>query len=171
VVLSAGCARGGWQPFWRKKAPPTPTYTPPPRQAPRVPPPAPIETRPLTEEREVFEKVFEPATDLQMIHFEFDKSRITEEARVVLQENAGRIEQNPDVIIQIEGHCDERGTNEYNLALGHRRARSTRDYLINLGVDPNRLVTLSYGEEQPLDPRHNEEAWAKNRRAQFNRAQ
>ena len=172
LVVSAGCARGAWQPPWaRKKAPPTPTYTPPPRRAPTVQPPAPIQTMPLTEEPDVRAKVFEPATDLQMIHFEFDKSRITEEARAVLQENAEIIKENPDVIVQIEGHCDERGTNEYNLALGLRRARSTRDYLINLGVGPVRLVTISYGEEQPLDPRHNEDAWAKNRRAQFNRAQ
>jgi peptidoglycan-associated lipoprotein len=172
VVMSAGCARGRWRPPWaREKAVTTPTYTPPPRRAPTVQPPAPIETTPLTQEVEVRGKVFEPATDLEMIYFEFDKSRITEEARVVLQDDAEIIKQNQDVIVQIEGHCDERGTSEYNLALGLRRARSTRDYLINLGVDAGRLVTISYGEEQPLDPRHNEEAWAKNRRAQFNRAQ
>jgi peptidoglycan-associated lipoprotein len=172
VVVSAGCARGAWQPWWRKKAAPTPTYTPPPQRPTRVEPPRPIETTQLTEERiDVREKVFEIATDLEMIHFEFDRSRITEEARMVLQENAEIIKQNPGALIQIEGHCDERGTNEYNLALGLRRARSTRDYLISLGVDPSRLVTISYGEEQPLDPGHNEVAWSRNRRAQFNEAQ
>jgi len=171
VVVSAGCARGAWQPWWRKKPAPTPTYTPPPQRAPKVERVPPIEVTPLAEEPDVREKVFEPATDLQMIHFEFDKSRITEEARVILQKNAEIIKANPGVIIQIEGHCDERGTNEYNLALGLRRARATRDYLISLGVDPNRLVTISYGEERPLDPGHNEVAWAKNRRAQFNKAQ
>ena len=114
--------------------------------------------------------MFEPA-DLEMVHFEFDQSRITEQGRVVLEGNAEIIKQNPGVIVQIEGHCDERGTGDYNLALGQRRAKSTRDYLINLGVDPSVLVTISYGEEQPLDPRHNEDAWAKNRRAQFNKAQ
>jgi len=171
VLVSAGCARGAWQPWWRKKPAPTPTYTPPPQRPTRVEPVAPIETTQLTQEIDVREEVFEPATDLQMIHFEFDRSRITEEARVMLQENAEIIKENPGVLIQIEGHCDERGTNEYNLALGLRRARSTRDYLISLGVDPSRLVTISYGEEEPLDPGHNEVAWARNRRAEFNRAQ
>ena len=67
--------------------------------------------------------------------------------------------------IQIEGHCDERGTIEYNLALGERRANSAKNYLISLGISPDRISTISYGEEKPLDPGHNEEAWAKNRRA------
>ena len=67
----------------------------------------------------------------------------------------------------IEGHCDERGTNEYNMALGDRRARSARDFLVNLGVDASRISTVSYGEEKPADPGKTEEAWAKNRRAQF----
>jgi len=69
--------------------------------------------------------------------------------------------------LRIEGHCDERGTIEYNLALGERRANSVKNYLVNYGIDPNRLTTISYGEERPKDPRHNEEAWAKNRRVEF----
>lgn len=114
---------------------------------------------------------FDVARDLQMIHFEFDKSRITPEAAAILEGNAEVIRQNPDVIIQIEGHCDERGTNDYNLALGQRRASSTREYLIRLGVESGSLTTISYGEERPEDLRHNEEAWAKNRRAKFGRQQ
>ena len=173
LLASAGCARGTWQPPWRKKPAPPPVAVPPAARPTRVAPREPIGTRDVTTPVEVVDvrdKVFEPA-DLEMVHFEFDMSRITEEARVVLERNAAIIKQNPGVIIQIEGHCDERGTNEYNLALGQRRATSTRGYLISLGVDPNVLVTISYGEEQPLDPGHNEGAWAKNRRAQFNRAQ
>ncbi|NIS71529.1 MAG: OmpA family protein, partial [Proteobacteria bacterium] len=68
---------------------------------------------------------------------------------------------------QIEGHCDERGTNEYNLALGERRAMSARNYLMSLGIPRNRLSTISYGEEMPVDSQHNEDAWAKNRRGHF----
>jgi peptidoglycan-associated lipoprotein len=73
----------------------------------------------------------------------------------------------PTVKIQIEGHCDERGTNEYNLALGERRANSAKKYLISLGMPADQISTISYGEEKPLDPGHNEEAWAKNRRGHF----
>lgn len=82
----------------------------------------------------------------------------------ILEKNAQLIQGHPGGKIQIEGHCDGRGTVEYNLPLGDRRARSTRDYLISLGVDPGQLSTISFGEERPLDPDHNEEAWAKNRR-------
>jgi len=172
LLVSAGC-RTGWRPFWRREAPTTPLQVPPPAPGPTVTRVEPIRTTEVTtpiEEVDPRGTLFEPA-ELQVVHFEFDKSRITEEARGILEGNAEIIKQNPGVMIQIEGHCDERGTNDYNLALGQRRAASTRDYLINLGVDPGVLVTISYGEEQPVDPRHNEEAWAKNRRAQFNKAQ
>jgi peptidoglycan-associated lipoprotein len=101
------------------------------------------------------------------IHFEFDKSRLLPRAKEILRHNAKWLLAHPDVDVTIEGHCDERGTNEYNLALGDRRAQSAKRYLVDLGVDPERLFTVSYGEEKPLDPRHNEAAWAKNRRAQF----
>jgi peptidoglycan-associated lipoprotein len=84
-----------------------------------------------------------------------------------MTENAKIVSNHPSLKIQIEGHCDERGSNEYNLALGERRATSAKLYLIKLGVPENRLSTISYGEERPLDPGHNEEAWAKNRRCHF----
>jgi peptidoglycan-associated lipoprotein len=104
---------------------------------------------------------------LEMIHFDFDKSDLTPEARLILAENARKLEENPNLNIRIEGHCDERGTVEYNLALGERRAIAARNYLINYGIAPSRITVISYGKERPLDPRHNEEAWAKNRRAEF----
>jgi peptidoglycan-associated lipoprotein len=84
-----------------------------------------------------------------------------------LKANSAFLKKFPNIKIQIEGHCDERGTNEYNLALGERRANSTKKYLLSLGVSENRMSTISYGEEKPMDSAHNEEAWAKNRRAHF----
>jgi len=104
---------------------------------------------------------------LKDIHFEFDRYDLTPEAKRILAENAQVLLEHPTWKIQIEGHCDERGSNEYNLALGEKRARSARDYLIKLGIAPERLSIISYGEEMPLDPRHCEEAWAKNRRCHF----
>ena len=99
------------------------------------------------------------------IHFEFDKYDIRREDEEILRENAAWLKKNPKMKIQIEGHCDERGTAEYNLALGERRANMTKKYLLSLGISSDRISTISYGEEKPLDPGHNEEAWAKNRRA------
>jgi peptidoglycan-associated lipoprotein len=104
---------------------------------------------------------------LQRIHFDFDRYGIRTDAAKVLEDNAVFLSANPGVRIRIEGHCDERGTTEYNLALGERRAKSAFQYLMDLGVDPNRMSVVSYGEEVPLDSRHNEEAWALNRRAEF----
>jgi len=102
-----------------------------------------------------------------MIHFDFDCFALRLEARTILQRKAELLKNNPDIKLLIEGHCDERGTNEYNLALGERRARATYEFLVLLGVRPNRLQMVSYGEERPLDPASNETAWALNRRAQF----
>ena len=99
--------------------------------------------------------------------FDFDKSELRSDAREQLQNNYHWIEENGSRKVLIEGHCDERGTNEYNLALGERRANTTRDYLVNLGAAPARLSTVSYGEERPFALGHNEEAWAQNRRAHF----
>jgi len=104
---------------------------------------------------------------LENIHFDFDKSFIRNDAKPILEKVAAYMKKNPDAKLQIEGHCDERGTSEYNMALGQRRADSARKYLANLGVAGSRLSTISYGEEKPADPGHNEAAWAKNRRAVF----
>jgi len=108
--------------------------------------------------------VFESSL-LKDIHFDFDKYDIRSGDSAILKDNAVLLKKYPNVKIQIEGHCDERGTVEYNLALGERRANSTKNYLVSLGISPNRISTISYGEEKPLDLGHNEEAWAKNRRA------
>jgi peptidoglycan-associated lipoprotein len=102
---------------------------------------------------------------LKDIHFDFDKYDIRPGDTEILKENAALLIKHPNVKIQIEGHCDERGTIEYNLALGERRANSTKRYLISIGISTDRISTISYGEEKPLDPGHNEEAWTKNRRA------
>jgi peptidoglycan-associated lipoprotein len=107
----------------------------------------------------------------EKVYFEFDKSRIQTEARQTLQKNAEKIrhdlQQYPDLKLLVEGHCDERGANEYNLSLGERRAFSVRDYLISLGISSNVLFTKSWGEEKPVDLGHDEDIWAKNRRAEF----
>jgi peptidoglycan-associated lipoprotein len=103
----------------------------------------------------------------QDVYFEFDKTTLTPDARAALVKNGEWLRINRDVVITIEGHCDERGTNEYNLALGDRRAETVKTFLADLGIQPSRLKTISYGEEQPADPNHSESAWAKNRRAHF----
>jgi peptidoglycan-associated lipoprotein len=103
----------------------------------------------------------------ELIHFEFDKSRLLPEAKAILRVKAEWLKANPEARAIIEGHCDERGTNEYNLALGDRRAQSAKTYLVDLGIAAERLTCISYGEERPLDPGHDEAAWAKNRRDQF----
>ncbi len=101
------------------------------------------------------------------VFFDFDKSGLRSDAVAQLKTNANWIQSTGGRKVIIEGHCDERGTNEYNLALGERRANSTKDYIVNLGVEPARLKTVSYGEEKPFVEGHNEEAWAQNRRAHF----
>jgi peptidoglycan-associated lipoprotein len=106
-------------------------------------------------------------TGLQRIQFDFDQSALTAEAREILGKNAKYLQEKAGSRIRIEGHCDERGTTEYNLALGERRAKAAFQYLMDLGVDPNRMNVVSYGEEVPLDNGHNEAAWAKNRRAEL----
>jgi peptidoglycan-associated lipoprotein len=109
-------------------------------------------------------EVFESSL-LKDIHFDFDKYDIRPGDMTILRENAALLKKYPKVKIQIEGHCDEKGTVEYNLALGERRATSTKNYLVSLGISADRLSTISYGKERPLDPGHNEDAWTKNRRA------
>jgi peptidoglycan-associated lipoprotein len=108
---------------------------------------------------------------LQLIYFDFDSSSLRPDALETLRQNAEKIKKNPNVIIQVAGHCDERGTQEYNLALGERRALSVRSHLIQLGVSGDRMITISYGEEFPAEPGSSEAVWAKNRRCEFNQAQ
>ncbi|MEE9219163.1 MAG: peptidoglycan-associated lipoprotein Pal [Acidobacteriota bacterium] len=134
------------------------------------PPPAP---RP---ERKPEVETISPALDaedynrqgvLQTIYFDFDRSNIKDEFKSQLRNNARWLKDHPEFQVIIEGHCDERGTNEYNLALGDRRAASTKQYLISLGVPSRQTRTIAYGEERPVDRGHNESAWSKNRRAAF----
>ena len=105
--------------------------------------------------------------ELADIHFDFDKFSIQDGERETLKKHAEWLNKNKDIMVVIEGHCDERGTQEYNLALGERRASAAAKYLIDLGVSEKRIKTLSYGLERPLDTGHNEAAWARNRRAHF----
>ncbi|MFW6131754.1 MAG: peptidoglycan-associated lipoprotein Pal [Candidatus Aminicenantaceae bacterium] len=124
----------------------------------------------MTEEEIFMSKSLEEINEempLKMIHFDFDKYFIREDAKPMLEENAVWLKNHPTVKIVIEGHCDERGTEEYNLALGEKRAQSTHDYLVSLGISRDRMRTISYGKSQPIDLGHNEIAWQKNRRAQF----
>ena len=110
---------------------------------------------------------FAAVADLKDIHFDFDKYDIRPGDSKTLDGNAGWLKSNPNHLVLIEGHCDERGTNEYNLALGDRRARATKDFLVAQGVRASRITILSYGEERPVCIEHNEGCWAKNRRAHF----
>lgn len=104
---------------------------------------------------------------LNSIHFDYDSATLSTEARRQLAENADWIKTNASTTVQIEGHCDSRGSVEYNLALGERRAKSVKNYMTSLGVASNRMTIISYGEEKPLDSADSEEAYAKNRRANF----
>jgi len=99
------------------------------------------------------------------IYFEFDKSTLDSMSQDILSRKADWMRDNSAVVVSIEGHCDERGTNEYNLALGEKRAESAKSFLVDLGIEAYRISTVSYGEERPVDTAQNEEAWAKNRRA------
>ena len=101
------------------------------------------------------------------IYFDFDRFNIRDDMKPVMEDNALFLLNYPEFRIEIQGNCDERGTNEYNLALGERRAKAAKAYLVNLGINPDRIDTVSFGEERPLAPEHNEEAWAKNRRDDF----
>ncbi len=120
------------------------------------------ERRRMEERKREFED--EMAT---MIHFDFDRYYIKDEYKPVLSNKAQMLREWPTVRIKIEGHCDEWGTSEYNLALGERRANSAKEFLVGAGVSADRITTVSFGEEKPLDPGHNKEAWQKNRRCEF----
>lgn len=104
--------------------------------------------------------------NLKTVYFDFDRSELTQDALFILKENAAYVINNPEINIVVEGHCDERGTIEYNLSLGQRRAVKVKEYYTQLGVPANRIATISYGEEKPADSRNNESAWSKNRRAE-----
>ena len=110
---------------------------------------------------------YRSTAELKDVHFQFDRYDLDESSKNVLRENAGFMKQHPDVRIEIQGHCDERGTNNYNLALGQRRANSTKKYLASMGIEETRMHVISYGEEKPFCAASNENCWWRNRRAHF----
>ncbi len=147
------------------KPAPVAQETPPPRtEIVIVEPPRPAE-QPKPQED------IDAALKAAVLHFDFDQDIIKPEGEDTLQKLGGILQRNPDVMIQVLGNCDERGTEEYNLHLGMRRATSAKQYLVGLGIDPNRIDMISYGFERPVDSHHNEKAWALNRRDDFVRAQ
>ena len=130
----------------------------------------PIKEPKLTEEEIFAKKSLEELNSekpLNVVLFDYDKYFIREDAKPILQNNAAWMKKWKSVKILIEGHCDERGTEDYNMALGEKRAKSAFDYLVSLGISSDRIKTISYGKSQPTDPGHNEIAWQKNRRDQF----
>ena len=134
-----------------------PSAAPAPAPAPLAGPAAP---RPSPKE-------FAAIDALKDVHFEFDKYDIRPEDAKTLDANASWLKSNAENLVLIEGHCDERGTNEYNLALGERRAKATMNYLVSQGIQANRITIISYGEERPLCNEKTDSCWAKNRRAHF----
>jgi peptidoglycan-associated lipoprotein len=139
-------------------AAPAPPAAPPAAAVAKAPPPPPAVPAPVKTA---------PRLELQRIHFEFDQAALRQDARDILNSNAEQLSRNASGRIRIEGHCDERGTAEYNLALGDRRAKNAYQYLVDLGVGADRLDVVSYGNEVPLVPDHDETAWAQNRRVEF----
>jgi peptidoglycan-associated lipoprotein len=180
LLLTAGCAK---RPALTQVAAPPPTGTavtappaPAPAPAPLAPPvtpapapppvaaapPAPAPAPPRAAPAE-----YESAPELAAVFFDFDRSVIRPDAARTLDASADWLKSNPSAVLLIEGHCDERGTNEYNLALGERRAKAAHDYLVNNGVAATRIVTITYGEERPACTERNDACWRQNRRAQF----
>jgi peptidoglycan-associated lipoprotein len=138
------------------------------RSEPVAPPPAPKpEAPPPAAPERAAEAAKEIASPLKPVFFDFDRAVIRSDARAALDDNARWLKANPTATVVIEGHCDERGTREYNLGLGDRRAKAARDYLVTAGIEPNRIKTISYGKERPFVLGHDESAWKWNRRAHF----
>ena len=137
----------------------------------KAPPPAPVAAAPAEQPPPAMAPgvavTEEKISNFDDVRFDFDKSDVKENGRKTCQVVADYLKKHPQARMQIEGHCDERGTAEYNMALGDRRATAVMTYLVSLGVPKAALSTVSFGKEKPLDPGHNEEAWAKNRRAHF----
>jgi peptidoglycan-associated lipoprotein len=149
---------------------PAPRATPPAAAAPSTAAPAPAPApAPLAGPAAArpSPKEFAAVDALKDVHFEFDKYDIRPEDAKTLDANASWLKSNAENLVLIEGHCDERGTNEYNLALGERRAKATMNYLVSQGVQANRITIISYGEERPVCNEKTESCWAKNRRAHF----
>lgn len=163
-------------PACKKKTPPAPAPAPAPAAAAPAPAPAPAPPPAAASEWEAAPdaaQTFLSAEEinrrqlLRKVYFDTDSSDIRADQRATLQANASWLREHPGVRILIEGHCDERNTREYNLALGDRRAQAARDYLISLGVAADRIETISYGEERPIAMGEGEAVWSQNRRDEF----
>jgi peptidoglycan-associated lipoprotein len=174
LLVTAGACHKNKPPVARPM-PPSATSTPPP--APEAPtPPAPTpDTTPVPAEPPIVEDPIASAdldtinknSPFQPVFFALDSYDVDATSQQALDANAALLKKYPNWVITIEGHCDERGTAEYNLALGERRALSAKNYLVSLGISADRLRTVSYGKEFPFDPGHDENAWRQNRRAHF----
>ncbi len=121
----------------------------------------------LEKEKSLAWKKEKEAFEMEDLYFDYDQYVLTTKARDLLQKKVEWLKRNSQAKVQVEGHCDDRGSTEYNLALGDRRADSVKQYLVSLGISTDRISTISYGKEKPLDPGQTEEAWARNRRAHF----
>jgi peptidoglycan-associated lipoprotein len=118
-------------------------------------------------EDEMSPELIAAAAALQTVHFEFDKAEIRDDQMEVIKDNARYLREHPNIAVNLEGHCDERGTDEYNMALSERRALTVREAMISMGIQPHRLSSVPYGEADPVDPGHTEDAYAQNRRVEF----
>ncbi len=152
-----------------KEVPPPPPQT---QEQPKVEKvEAPVVQEPqLTEEELFLQKSLDQINSekpLGTIYFDYDRAVIRDDARTILDGNAAWMKKFKSVKVQVQGHCDERGTEEYNLALGEKRAKAAQDYLLSTGISSNRIQIISYGKSQPINPGHDEAAWQMNRRAQF----
>ena len=170
VFSIAGCKK---KPAQTEPAPPVEATPPPPPPPPR-PPQTEVEPdfppQPFVEEKPDINTLitnWNRSGVLQTVYFGYDSSDLSDSGRRTLRSNADWLKSHPDVAVLVEGNCDERGTIEYNLALGEHRADAVRSYLASLGLSRTRVRIITYGEERPIDPGHNEAAWAKNRRAAF----
>jgi peptidoglycan-associated lipoprotein len=173
AFVASGCAKrplvpaAAAPPPVAATAPPTPAPTPAPVAPTPAPAPAPPPVAAPAPQPPAPPKEYRAETALKIIHFDFDRSDIRPGDAKILDANAAWLSANPKLLLLIEGHCDERGTSEYNLALGERRAKATQAYLVSRGVQAERITTVSYGEERPLCTERTEKCWATNRRAQF----
>ena len=173
LLMSAGACTKKTPPVARPIPPPPPPTavapTKPPAPAEPVKEPTMVPAAPITEDKVGALTLDEinRNSPLKPVFFDYDRTDISAEAQRILDANAEVLKKNATWVITIEGHCDERGTAEYNLALGERRAGAARAYLVSLGIAGDRIRTVSYGKEFPFDPAHTEEAWAKNRRGHF----
>ena len=175
ISVAAGCARKPQPPVVTPPTPPTiaapPAVTAPPPAPPpqRVEEALPVPPEPLSEDSIANRSLDDLNRDspFRPVFFDLDASELDDMGRAIAQTNADLLKKYSTWVVTVEGHCDERGTAEYNLALGERRSVAVKTYLVSLGIAPDRIRTVSYGKEFPFDPGHNEEAWAKNRRAHF----